>query len=270
MRILSPASVLAGPLPPVRWLIRGLIAEGEQAVFYGEYGTMKSLLLTHLAYHLATGRDWLGHQVASPRRVLYLDGEMGEDMAHRRLWQIGQGAGMPREVPLRYVVKSHFRAEIPASSSGLLQRVRLADGFDPQVVIVDTMRATMVGDENSSTEVTGYFHALHPFSDQGRTLILAHHMGKPPDDDSSQRSRIRYRARGSSRIMDHVDAAFGITKAADGVAVVQPVKARNSQEAQPFGFELQGSEDSPLRLDRVGVLANDPVGLPYVGRVNST
>src|SRR5438046_2442394 len=46
---------------PKEWLIEDVIALDEDSSWFGPPGSLKSALLTDIAVHVASGRDWRGH-----------------------------------------------------------------------------------------------------------------------------------------------------------------------------------------------------------------
>ena len=73
---------------PMNWLIDGLVPEGFLTILYGNSDLGKSYVCLWLGLYVATGRDLSGQQIRE-RKVLWLDFEMNEDEAARRLWRDG-------------------------------------------------------------------------------------------------------------------------------------------------------------------------------------
>lgn len=251
-RLITPAEVLAEPLPPVRWLVEPIITQESRVLVFGESGSMKSWLLLSLGLHLAAGRAWLaegapggvGYAVTRPYRVLYVDEEMPADDTWERVWKLCKGHGIPADVPFAVVNRAHFRAKSPLDAKVLCDWVQKACAdrgsvaWPPEVVIVETMRQVMVGSENDSGNVTDLWANLAPLSD-GRTLLLSHHMTKPSDLDPV-RQRSKYRARGSGRQIDHPDTALALSRPQPEhpLVLVEHVKARRRREGATFAVEL--------------------------------
>jgi hypothetical protein len=55
--MISFSSIIQDPLPPIEWDVESLIPHATRTVVFGEYGSMKSWVLLHLALHMA-GRAW--------------------------------------------------------------------------------------------------------------------------------------------------------------------------------------------------------------------
>ena len=62
-----------------------LIPEGGDVMFYGNGGAGKTTLAFDLAFHLATGRDWIGIPVRRAVRVLLIENEGPRPLLRRKL-----------------------------------------------------------------------------------------------------------------------------------------------------------------------------------------
>jgi AAA domain len=71
------------------WLIKGVLAEGEDSTWFGLPGKTKSMLLTDIAVHIASGRDWRGYKTKKKVGVLYLALERAT-LTKRRLAAYGR------------------------------------------------------------------------------------------------------------------------------------------------------------------------------------
>ncbi|MGC8703819.1 MAG: AAA family ATPase, partial [Thiomonas sp.] len=75
-RLRSAAEIAA--LPPVRWLVRGVLPAEGLAALFGASGSGKSFLALDLAAAIAEGRRWFGYRVnAAPVVYVGLEGEAG-------------------------------------------------------------------------------------------------------------------------------------------------------------------------------------------------
>jgi hypothetical protein len=124
-------------------------------------------------------------------------------------------------------------------------------GFDPEVVIVETFRRVLVGDENTAKDVAEFWRAVEPITRAGKTLIVSHHMKKP---QSRSRGAVRHRASGSTDVMSAADDALAFERAGKEGFTVEPVKCRESEEAPPFAVSLAEPQgpDGPVVLRHEG------------------
>ena len=104
----------------------------------------------------------------------------------------------------------------------------------------------MEGDENTARDTRQFWKNLEQLRQNGRTIILSHHMSKP--SEGGNRS-IRHRARGSTDIMAGVDSAFAIQKKRERLIQVEHVKSRAAEEVGSFivRFECEG-QDGPAQF----------------------
>ncbi len=72
LRILTLKEI--AELPPVTWLVNGLIPKQSLAMIYGEPGGGKTFTALDIALTVAHGAQWHGHEVAQGQ-VFYVAGE---------------------------------------------------------------------------------------------------------------------------------------------------------------------------------------------------
>lgn len=241
-RLLSFEKIISEPLPPIEWVIESLIPHHNRVVVYGEFGTKKSWLLLDIGLHIAGGVPWLGeYAVPQPRSVLYIDEEMPEYELRRRVKMLGMGAGLDGK-PLPFRATTHLGLKFfnEGKSEDLLLGLK-GQGFDPDVVIIETLRRVLDGNENEAADVGAFWHSVGPFLAAGKTLIISHHMRKP--NPNAGREDARNRASGSTDILAGADCAFAITRGQNDLLKVQCVKSRTAKEPEPFTCRLVDGED---------------------------
>jgi hypothetical protein len=65
-------------VPPIKWLVEGLIDQGSIGMVFGDTQAMKTWLDISLGLHLAAGKTWLNRfPVKEPLTVVFFDEEMG-------------------------------------------------------------------------------------------------------------------------------------------------------------------------------------------------
>jgi hypothetical protein len=242
------ASIIKNPLPPIEWAIEPLIPHTTRTVVFGEFGSMKSWLLLDLGLHLAAGCSWLGpFNIKVPRKVLYMDEEMSQLESRRRIKRLAAGAGFKApDLPFR--LSSQLGERFRDGSTEMLLK-RLKDiGFDPDVIIVETLRRVLVGNENEANDVSGFWSNVSPIMAAGKTLIVSHHMRKP--NTSGWEDPSRNRASGSTDILAGADSAFAIRKAGDCRIHIECVKFRAGKMPDPFSIVMCDGEgeDEPITL----------------------
>jgi hypothetical protein len=270
--------IMTDTLPPIVWTVEGLIEAPARAIFYGEWGSLKTWLLLDLALSIAAGRAWLGRfRIPEARNVLYLNEEDSERRIRRRLKRLAAGAMIDNaDLPLAVLCRGGWRFNKPEDAESLLSWTR-ANKFDAEVIIAEPMIALHNGDENSSREIRNFWEGVAPIYDAGKTLIVSHHMAKPKPNGSSD---VRHRAAGSRDILAGVDDGIGITRRTKDGLILETVKTRDADEPPrflvsfraegqdgPVSFAFEGSEEGPalgklalaMRL-AVETVAESPTG----------
>jgi hypothetical protein len=241
---------MAAPIPRPVFDVDPLITRSSRVVVFGEYGSLKSWLLLNLALCLAAGRPWLEHfPVPKPRPVLYVDLEMGERTLRRRLHQLMAGMQLPDDLPLMTLSGAPLTF-MGTQPTQFLQRVQAQ--FDPQVIIVESLRRVLLGSENEAKDVIAFWRAIDPIRLAKKTLILSHHMRKLSPNPRARETN-RDRASGSTDVLAGADVALAVERLArpGGSVRVTCVKARDVEEPPAFtvSLEVKGQEGpATLRL----------------------
>lgn len=205
---------------PRNYLIKGVLQRASQAVLYGAPGEGKTFVALDLAYHVAAGREWMGHRV-KPGLALYL--------AFEGVGGLGQrAAALTRhygnaDVPL-FVQAADMnlrdkagRQELGAIIAGLPEK--------PALIVIDTLaRAMKGGDENSAQDVGALNDAVGALiASTGACVLLIHHSGKNKANG----------ARGSSALLGAIDTEIQV----DGNCITA-TKQREVEMGDPVGFRL--------------------------------
>lgn len=244
--LITSGDLLTHDLPPLVWDVEPLISRGDRVVVFGEFGSFKSWILLHLAWHLAAGVQWLEtFTIREPRRVLYVDEEMNERTLRRRGKRLAQGAGISGSPPVAFLSRAGVRFD--AYGAGALLSYLNEHKFTPDVVVVEALRRVLIGDENEAKDVAQFWRNLEPISRSGTTVIISHHMTKPPQQ--GQRAA-RYRASGSTDILAGSDASFSVERMTTDTARITGIKARDDVELRPFAVTLadNGDRQGPVTL----------------------
>jgi energy-coupling factor transporter ATP-binding protein EcfA2 len=199
---------------PPRFIVDHLVPEGSIVLLTGDSGSAKTAFLLHLAVALASGKPIADRFETIPdARVLYVNGEMSEQLIQRYLLEATTGLDVILDRGrLRFEGKNGCASfSVGGLASGSLQAV-LAD-FKPHVVILDTMRALLIEDEREASEVRQVFGWLRRYvlAEHGAVPIVGHHLRKIGQVSNSARQRTS----GSSDIIASVDVHLS-AKAREG------------------------------------------------------
>lgn len=203
---LTAAEFLALDLPPRRMIFEPWLPEKGLAMIYSHRGMGKTLLALTTAYAIATGSSVLGFKAPSPRRVLYIDGEMPAQTMQERFAVIVEGFDDEPPEPNYFRMLSGDLTERGLPDLGTVEGQAEFDAQigDAEVIIVDNI-STLVrsGKEN---EAAGWAlvqeWALRHRRD-GRSVVFVHHAGK----NGAQR--------GTSKREDVLDTVIVLKQPAD-------------------------------------------------------
>jgi hypothetical protein len=205
-------------MPPVEFLVDGLITDTGFTMMYGAPGTGKSFLAIDIALSVAHGQAWQGQDVKTGP-VLYIAGEGIGGFAKRwKAWENHHGV---KDEPDLYLLPTavNFREEediarLVATIEDIGQRFSL--------VIVDTVARAIAGaEENSSTDMGLFVAACDEIKAlTGGALLAVHHAGK----DSSRG------ARGSTALLGAVDTSLMVGKSEDIVTL----RTEKMKDAEPM------------------------------------
>jgi len=207
----SPARwVREGEIPERKWLVKGLVPAGKPCALVAEGGAGKTYMSLDLGLKLAGGspdnpQTWLGEAIPNDAYgpVVVITAEDDRDELAIRLHEIDQkglrfAAGdrlivlplinVGGTFPLassRRVHKDNMTVEEHGPTEKWDQMMAMLKGIvGLKLVIIDTLNATMHGEENSATVVQEYFRqATRVCGEMGAALMVTHHFRKQNPKD---------------------------------------------------------------------------------------
>jgi hypothetical protein len=200
-----------GNLPEPKWLIEGLFEQDALVMLVGPPGSFKSFLAIDWALSLATGRPWNG-RATEPSRVLYALGEGKASLLKRvQAW-----VHFNNLTKLEYAtLNANFRAtfNVPQLAVGRLANefgdALNGDGFNPTVLIIDTLARSYVGkNENDAMDVGVWVDSVDKLRQRGMTVLALHHTKKNVE--------FGLKERGNTAWMGAMDAAFMLERNPEG------------------------------------------------------
>ena len=170
-------------MPPVEFLVDGLITDTGFTMMYGAPGTGKSFIAIDIALSVAHGQAWQGQGVKQGP-VLYIAGEgIGGFGKRWKAWERHHGKV---DEPDLYLLPTAVNFREPEDIARLVATIEDID--QPfSLVIVDTVARAIAGaEENSSTDMGLFVAACDEIKAlTGGALLAVHHAGK----DSSRGAR---------------------------------------------------------------------------------
>ncbi len=190
-------------LPPVQWLVDGLIVRGGLGVLAAPPKYGKSWMCLDLCTSIATGRKFLGFNTWKAR-PLYLALEDSKNRLQAR--QNKQLAGRAAAQEFDFSIQRD-------TTDGLLfdkLETYCTENPDTALIVIDTLQKvrSKSSGRNMYAEDYGEIGKLKSFADaHNLTILLVHHLRKM-GDESDPFNRIS----GSTAIMGAADFAFVLTK----------------------------------------------------------
>jgi AAA domain len=232
--------------PSKEWLIKNVVARGETSSWIGPPGAAKSALLTDLAVHVASGRDWRSHQTKGRCGTVYFALERA-GLVKRRLAAYRRRDDL-KDLPIA-VAHEIINLMNPGCVDIILSTVAKAEerfGCDAGLIIIDSYSKGIAaggGDEDKAKEQNiTHVNMRRILEHKSVHIAGVGHTGK--DETKGER--------GSNARLADVDLVAQITTS-NGIKTVtvkkandQPDGALTSFRLEPFDFGLDEDGD-PVR-----------------------
>jgi RecA/RadA recombinase len=212
-------------LPPIEFLVEGVLPTAGLGAIYGPPSAGKSFLALDMACSVATGTTWLGRRTVAGS-VVYVAAEGSAGLRQRvAAWKTRQGiTGI--SIPVYFVTEPANL--LTASDMAALMLAFEGLSAPPVLVIIDTLHRSMPGgDENSAKDVGLVIeHADRLRRLTQAAVLLVHHTAKGSDLE-----------RGSSSLRGAVDALL-FAKNEDGRRELRCEKAKDWAPFPAIPFDL--------------------------------
>jgi len=218
-------------LPPLQFLIGGLLPEGGLSVLYGPPKSGKTFVALSMGLHIAAGKDWAGLPVRQGG-VVYIAGEGLGGLGTRLLAACAQYGIALERLPF-WVVTHALDFTVKGTAEALVRLVRGVALDEPIAwVVIDTLARAMPGaDENSAEEVGLVIAAADRVRFRLHCAVAAlHHAGK----DASRGMR------GTSALRGAVDATLRVEPVGERMRQVRLVNEdqKDAELAAPMLFDM--------------------------------
>lgn len=230
------------------WLLRPYLESGGLTLLYGDYGTMKSLVVVDWSLRIAKGMPALGFSWCARRVPVLLVSAEGRSLWKRlRAWCIQNYPEVPFTEVLKdsdlHCIEHAINLSDPACARALVRRIdqlRIA----PQLIVLDTMTKNSDGRVEASTADAGGYLAILDLALRSRYqcgILLTHHVGH------SEKNRIR----GPIILAANTDALIQLANPAGAELVANLVVERQKDSAPPPAQRLRA------RVIDLGVVDDD-------------
>ena len=218
-------------IPEPTWIIDGILPEGGYTLAYGKRSTMKSFAALDMGLSLATGAAYHGRAVKQGR-IVYFAGE-GFQGTNNRIKAWFKMHKQNRANYARDFVLVPFTSKWDTAAGRDLVRQHLSaiakDG-PISIVIIDTARRAMSGDENAPTSVGQFLDGVNAICREFSCgSLIVHHAGKDQGKG----------ARGGSNFEDDADAVLRFTKGTGGMVHMKCTKQKDSESDWTMKFRAE-------------------------------
>lgn len=177
-KTITAGALLATPIPPVKWIIPGLLPAGL-AIFAGPSKAGKSWLTLWLCLQISQGKSVWGREI-EPRTVLYFSLEDPLGRLQERLYKLVDAEEDPERLILQ--TESH------GIGQGLEEQIVSFIHTYPDIslIVIDTLQKVRKSDQNGSMYANDYkdIGALKELADKyGICILLVHHLRKQSSSD---------------------------------------------------------------------------------------
>lgn len=170
-------------LPPRAYILAPVFQEKNLAMIFAERGMGKTLIGVGWALAIATGGRFLRWSAPSPRRVLYIDGELPVETLQKRVKDVARSAGLRVPGNLRIITPDlqPGAGVMPnlATPEGRAPILAAIEAEAPEVVFLDNLSTLVRGGEENDAES---WQEMQDFLVQLRSrrisVVMLHHTGK--------------------------------------------------------------------------------------------
>jgi putative DNA primase/helicase len=192
-------------IKPRTQLLAPVLPEKGLAMLYAPRGMGKTYLGLYMAYAIAAGGTLMRWKAPSPRKVLYIDGEMPIATLKDRLINIAAGMSeKPKSADFMTLPADYFASGLPnlATRPGQEAVEPLLDGVD--LIVIDNISTlASAGPDNEAASWTPMQEWLLRLRRRGCSVLLIHHAGKGGQQ------------RGTSRREDVLDTIIALRRPSD-------------------------------------------------------
>ena len=246
LRFVSAAAVMAEPRPVD--VIEGLAAADRLSVLAGESGAGKTFVLTDAVAHVSSGIPWHGRAV-TPGSVAYVSFE--GDALGLRLRAVHDVSGHPLEHvhilrasdPLspridrdRIEIPSRGEIDLAAALADLVADLAASDRPPIVLLVIDTVRASLSGSEDSSESVSAYLRVVRRIAAgcPGAATVLVHHTGWQDGEGKRKRERGSSAFRGNVDITAFLEGGTFDADRGEADVTLTTLKVRDAERPPPL------------------------------------
>ena len=231
-------------LPEQRWRVRGLVEEGQPTILFGDGSTGKSYLAQRIAFSVALGQAFLGHDVQQAPAMI-VDAETDAATARFRGSRILAGLGLSwaRDLVFYWPTSGKPLAEMAEA----IEKRCSTEGIG--LVVYDSAAVLCGGKAEDSDSATGFFNGLGHI---GRTALIIAHVNRTGDAEKPFGSAFWHNGARLTWNVQRVQEA-----GEDSIHIgLYNKKANNVRLLRPLAFRIDfGGEDGPVTVGQADLAA---------------
>jgi hypothetical protein len=239
---LSAEDLLARDIKPRQMLLEPVLPEQGLVMLYAYRGIGKTYIGLGIAAAISSGGLFLRWSAPSPRRVLYVDGELPASTLKERVAMVLAGMEGPKLESGLFQLLTPDLQDRPMPDLATLEGQRLLEPLlnEVDLIVLDNLSALCrSGSENDGEDWAPVQEWTLGLRRRGKSVLLIHHAGK----NKSQR--------GTSKREDLLDTVITLKHpsdycASDGLRCevhFEKTRSMLSQAAKPFEVKLEAGPD---------------------------
>lgn len=198
----TPARQWAAAWPPLVWLVPRLLPKSAKVLLIGRPKVGKTYLALSLACALGRGEPWAGATPPHALRTLFIQADTPGALWRERLRLLGDD--LPDTVLVPTDMPTPWWLTRPEHAAWLKACITAAD---PHLIILDSLRAAHLLDENDSKAVTALWSSLVTLCGD-RAVLVIHHTSRPAFGVADDQRDPVWAVRGSTALAAAADAIW--------------------------------------------------------------
>jgi KaiC/GvpD/RAD55 family RecA-like ATPase len=241
----SAADVIRTPRPIE--IVEGIASSGSICVMVSESGTGKTFVSLDLAASVSSGIPWYGRDVeqGSVAYVLFEGDDIGirlrairDKTGHRldHLYVLRAQDPLSPRITRDGEERSLGEISLAAAVKALSEELKKANRPPIRIVVIDTVRASMAGSEDSSEHVSAYLRAVRRImaSVPGAGAVLTHHAGWQDGENQRKRERGSSAWRGNCDGTVYLEAGEYDADKGEAQLTLRTLKVRDGEKPPPL------------------------------------
>jgi len=180
----SLSQILSAPEPEERYLLKPIFERGDKGFVVSSYKTGKTLFLTQLTLCLSSGIPFLGFEIPSPVKVVYVRFELKDSRFRKRLDLMVNGLGGLEKVKIEPIFEL-VRGFNITDEKDFRSLLNLIETHKAEVLLLDPLYKIAPLDlkdtANAMPLIRRYDSIIEAYPDL--SIITAHHMRKQRGDE---------------------------------------------------------------------------------------